>query len=228
MSVLDKDVALAVRWSTAERVRALKRIVSRKSIEKVCLPSLSKRRHCRRLPRWFVVWFVIALALFCRDSYQQVFRWLQRFRPKGTPGRSTLCEARKSVGVAPLRRLAEAVIELLAQPDTPRTHYAGLRLMALARISHRPQRMDGEAGRAHDARAGVAAKEGADLNASPVEAGDLMWRESFFPSGRGPSAPAVVEGEVPAGSACHSGASCSGRAAQRRARFACTRANNSR
>jgi hypothetical protein len=131
MSVLDKDVELAVRWSTAERVRALKRIVSKKSIEKACLPSLSKRRHCRRLPRWFVVWFVIALALFCRDSYQQVFRWLQRFRPKGTPGRSTLCEARKSVGVAPLRRLAEAVIELLAQPDTPRTHYAGLRLMAL-------------------------------------------------------------------------------------------------
>lgn len=131
MSVIDKDVAVAVRWSTAERVQALKRIVGQKSIEKACLPSACKHRHCRRLPRWFVVWFVIALALFGRDSYQQVFRWLHRFRPRGTPGRSTLCEARKSVGVAPLRRLAEAVIELLAQPDTPRTHYAGLRLMAL-------------------------------------------------------------------------------------------------
>jgi hypothetical protein len=131
MSVIDKDVDVSVRWSTAERVQALKRIVSKKSIEKACLQPSSKHRHCRRLPRWFVVWFVIALALFCRDSYQQVFRWLHRFRPLGTPGRSTLCEARKSVGVAPLRRLAEAVIELLAQPDTPRTHYAGLRLMAL-------------------------------------------------------------------------------------------------
>jgi hypothetical protein len=131
MSVLDKDGDLAVRWSTAERVSALKRIVAKKSIEKACLQSSRQHGYCSRLPRWFVVWFVIAMALFCRDSYEQVFRWLQRFRPKGTPGRSTLCEARKSVGPAPLRRLAEAVIELLAQPDTPQTHYAGLRLMAL-------------------------------------------------------------------------------------------------
>lgn len=131
MSVLDRDVDVGVRWSTAERVQALKRIVCKKSIEKVCWQSSGKHRYCRRLPRWFVVWFVIALALFCRDSYRQVFRWLHRFRPRGTPGRSTLCEARKSVGVSPLRRLAEAVIELLAQPDMPRTHYAGLRLMAL-------------------------------------------------------------------------------------------------
>jgi hypothetical protein len=131
MSVIDKDVGVAVRWSTAERVYALKRIVSKKSIEKVCLQTRRRQRYCRRLPRWFVVWFVIALGLFCRDSYRQVFRWLQRYRRGSTPGRSTLCEARKSVGVAPFRRLAEMMIELLAQPDTPRSHYAGMRLMAL-------------------------------------------------------------------------------------------------
>ena len=131
MSVIDKDVDVALRWSTAERVRALKRIVSKKSIERACLQGGCKHRYCRRLPRWFVVWFVIAMGLFCRDSYRQVFRWLQRYSRNGTPGRSTLCEARKSIGVGPLRRLAEAVIELLARPDTPRSHYAGLRLMAV-------------------------------------------------------------------------------------------------
>jgi len=101
MSVLSKDADAVVRWSAAERVRVLKQIVSRKAIAKALRASRCKHRYCRRLPRWFVVWFVIALALFCRDSYRQVFRWLQRFRPKSTPGRSTLCEARKSVGVAP-------------------------------------------------------------------------------------------------------------------------------
>lgn len=131
MSIIDNDVDVAVQWSTAERVRALKRIVSKKSIEKVCLRSRGPQRYCRRLPRWFVVWFVIAMGLFCRDSYRQVFRWMQRFRKGGTPGRSTLCEARKSVGVAPLRRLAEEVVELLAEPDTPRSFYRGMRLMAL-------------------------------------------------------------------------------------------------
>jgi hypothetical protein len=131
MCVLCKDAGVAVRWSTAERVRALKRIVSLKAIATALNASSRPHRHCRRLPRWFVVWFVIAMALFCRDSYRQVFRWLQRFGKRGTPGRSTLCEARQSVGVGPLRELAHTVIELLAQGDTPGAFYAGMRLMAL-------------------------------------------------------------------------------------------------
>lgn len=120
-----------VRWSTTERVRALKRIVPRKAISKALQSSANKHRYCRRLPRWFMVWYVIALGLCCRDSYRQVFRWSRRFDIKGTPGRSTLCVARQSLGVAPLRRLAEDVIQLQARPDTPHTFYAGLRLMAL-------------------------------------------------------------------------------------------------
>ena len=107
MSVLSKDADVAVRWSTAERVAALKRIVPQAAIRVVLQKAGRGRVPCRRLPRWFVVWFVIAMALFDRDSYQQVFRWLHRFRKGGTPGRSTLCEARHSVGVAPLRLLAE-------------------------------------------------------------------------------------------------------------------------
>jgi hypothetical protein len=131
MSTVSTDADVAVRWSTAERVQALKQIVSRKAIAKALGASRCKHRYCRRLPRWFVVWFIIALALFCRDSYRQVFRWLHRFRSKGTPGRSTLCEARKSVGVAPLRYLAEEVIQLQGQPDMPHAFYAGMRLMAM-------------------------------------------------------------------------------------------------
>jgi hypothetical protein len=131
MSTLSKDGDLAVRWSTAERLQALKQIVSRRAIAKALRPSKSKHRYCRRLPRWFMVWFVIALGLFGRDSYRQIFRWLHRFRPKIIPGRSTLCEARKSVGIAPLRRLANDVIQLQGQPDMPYAFYRGMRLMAV-------------------------------------------------------------------------------------------------
>lgn len=131
MSVLSKDVDVAVRWSTAERARALKRIIPKAAIVSALRKSGRGSAVCRRLPRWFVVWLVIAMALFCRDSYRQVFRWMHRFRKGGTPGRSTLCEARKSVGVAPIRYLAEQVVELQASSDTPRTHYAGMRLMAM-------------------------------------------------------------------------------------------------
>ena len=119
MSVLSKDAEVAVRWSTAERVAALKQIVPQAAIRVVLQKTGRGRVLCRRLPRWFVVWFVIAMGLFCRDSYRPVFRCLHRFRKGGTPGRSTLCEARHSVGVAPLRLLAEQVIQRQARPDTP-------------------------------------------------------------------------------------------------------------
>lgn len=131
MSVLIGDTDVRVRWSTAERVRALKRIVSHASIAKVLRQAGQNSAHCRRLPRWFVIWFVIGMTLFGRDSYRQVFRSLHRYRRNGTPGRSTLCEARKSVGPAPLGRLANEVIELQGTPETPHVFYEGMRLMAL-------------------------------------------------------------------------------------------------
>jgi hypothetical protein len=78
-----------------------------------------------------MVWFLIALGLCCRDCYRQLFRWLQPFRPGAVPGRSTLCEARQRLGIAPLRVLAEPVIRLLGQPSTPGAFYRGMRTMAL-------------------------------------------------------------------------------------------------
>ena len=94
-------------------------------------PDRPRPPHCPRLPAWFMVWFVIALGLFCRDCYRQVFHWLQPFRNGGTPGRSTFCEARKRLGVAPMRLLAEQVIRLQGKPPRPGAFYRGMRTMAL-------------------------------------------------------------------------------------------------
>jgi hypothetical protein len=131
MNTLSTDAATLAQWPAAERVRALKRIIPRAKVQAVLRGTGHARRRYLRLPAWFMVWFVIALGLFCRDSYRQVFKWLQPFRRRGTPGRSTLCEARQRLGVAPLQRLARQVIELQATPDTPGAFYDGLRLMGL-------------------------------------------------------------------------------------------------
>jgi Insertion element 4 transposase N-terminal/Transposase DDE domain len=132
MSVLDRDLERGgLRWSACERVQALKRIVTKRSISIALGRAGRGKRHCRRVSRPFMVWFVIAMGLFCRDSYQQVFRWLVPFKVSTAPGRSTLCEARQSIGPGPLRRLAHSVVELLAKADTPRAFYAGMRLMAI-------------------------------------------------------------------------------------------------
>jgi hypothetical protein len=125
------EAAALAQWPTAERLRALKRLIPRARIQAVLRRTGQARRRYLRLPAWFMVWFVIALGLFCRDSYRQVFKWLQPFRRQGTPGRSTFCEARQRLGVAPLRQLAQQVVELQATPQTPGAFYRGLRLMAL-------------------------------------------------------------------------------------------------
>jgi hypothetical protein len=78
-----------------------------------------------------MVWFVVALGLLATACYRAVFRWLQPFAPGRTPGRSSLCMARRRLGVAPLRRLTEAVLRPLAAADTPGAFHAGLRLLAL-------------------------------------------------------------------------------------------------
>src|SRR3954452_13201275 len=57
--------------------------------------------------------------------------WLQPFRKGGTPRRTTLCEARKRLGIAPMRLLAEQVIQLQGEPTTPGAFYRGMRTMAL-------------------------------------------------------------------------------------------------
>src|SRR5713226_1922053 len=127
MNSLSTDARTLMQWPTAERVRALKRIIPRAKIQEVLRHTGHARRRYLRLPAWFMVWFVIALGLFCRDSYRQVFKWLQPFRRKGTPGRSTFCEARQRLGVAPLHGLAQQVVQLPAVPATPDAFYQGLR-----------------------------------------------------------------------------------------------------
>src|ERR1700736_6423518 len=101
MNSLCTDAGTLAQWPTAERLRALKRIIPRAQVQAVLRRTGHARRRYLRLPAWFMVWFVIALGLFCRDSYRQVFKWLQPFRRKGTPERSTFCEARQRLGVAP-------------------------------------------------------------------------------------------------------------------------------
>jgi hypothetical protein len=117
--------------SRAYRLNALKRIIPRAKVKQILRKTRRDRAYCARLPALFMVFFVLALGLFCNDSYRQVFRWLRRWKKDSVPGRSTLCEARRRLGVAPLVMLAREIIQLLATAATPGAFYRGFRLMAL-------------------------------------------------------------------------------------------------
>jgi len=118
-------------WPTRQRIEALKQLLPREVLAQVAAESSLPSSFCRRLPNWFMLWFVVAIGLFSRDCYRQVFKWLQPFRKTGTPGRSTLCMARLRLGVAPLRRLLERAVGLLATPATPDAFHRQYRLMGL-------------------------------------------------------------------------------------------------
>ena len=117
--------------STRQRLTALKRIIPASKVTAALKQAKGGRTHCCRTPDTFMIWFVIALGLFCGDCYRQIYRWLMPWKRGGVPGRSTLCEARRRLGVAPLVKLAQGVVELLGTPRTPGCFYHGLRRMAI-------------------------------------------------------------------------------------------------
>jgi hypothetical protein len=88
-------------------------------------------RRCR-LTREVIFWVILAMGLLTDLPIRQVYKYARRLRPaEPTPGRSALCLARQRLGVAPLRRLFERVVRVLATPQTPGAFYKGWRLMAM-------------------------------------------------------------------------------------------------
>jgi Transposase DDE domain/Insertion element 4 transposase N-terminal len=126
-----KEAARLASWSTRQRLTALKRIIPLKKVKAALRRAGRGQTFCPRTCDGFMVWFVVALGLFCTDCYRQLYRWLVPWKKGDVPGRSTLCEARQRLGVRALVVLAAEVIQLLARPATPGAFYDGLRLMAV-------------------------------------------------------------------------------------------------
>ena len=88
-------------------------------------------RRCS-LTREVIFWVVLAMGLLTELPLRQLFKACRRLRAgETTPHRSSLCLARQRLGVAPVRRLFEQVVRLLATPQTPGAFFHEWRLMAL-------------------------------------------------------------------------------------------------
>jgi Insertion element 4 transposase N-terminal/Transposase DDE domain len=121
----------AVALARAQRLNALYRIIPRDKVKRILARTGRHRVSCSRLPAVFMVYFLLAMGLFCTDCYRQVFRWLRPWKKGTVPGRSTLCEARRRLGLVPLVKLAREVVKLLAEPHTQGAFHRGMRLMAI-------------------------------------------------------------------------------------------------
>jgi hypothetical protein len=69
---INKEIArIAQEQPTQDRLRGLKRIIPAGTIKSI-LKKTHQTAYCSRLPKWFMVWFVIALGLFNSNSYRPI------------------------------------------------------------------------------------------------------------------------------------------------------------
>lgn len=115
------------------------RVYRRDLVDEVIAETRSKEKRARLLPARLVVYYVIALALFFGEAYEEVMRrmigglrfvsaWERAWR---VPTPSALCQARQRLGEAPLRRLFEQAAVPLATPATIGAWLGRWRLMAI-------------------------------------------------------------------------------------------------
>lgn len=115
-----------------DRLAGLHQVIQPELVQQVLLETgRINPRRCQ-LTHEVTLWIVLAMAILTDLPIRQVFKYARRFRlGELTPDRSNLCEARKRLGVAPLRRLFYEVAGPLATPDTPGAFYKGLRLVGI-------------------------------------------------------------------------------------------------
>jgi hypothetical protein len=117
----------------------LTRLVTRELVDDVLAVTGRREQRKRLLPARVVVYFVLALALFYGDSYEEVMRKLVQGlsflaiwkREWHVPTASALAQARERLGSEPLRELFERVAVPCAQLSTAGAWAGGRRLMAI-------------------------------------------------------------------------------------------------
>lgn len=117
----------------------LTRLVTRELVDDVLVSTRRKEQRKRLLPARVVVYFVMAMALFSGDSYEEVMRklaqglsWLAIWKREWrVPSSSALAQARERLGSEPLKELFERAAVPCAELSTAGAWLGGRRLMAV-------------------------------------------------------------------------------------------------
>lgn len=112
-------------------LRGLSRLVPEQRLAAILSRCGRASQRRRRLPAESVAWLVIAMALFAADSIPKVWRRLHPTRDEPEPDDSAFTQARRRLGVAPLRQLFLETACPMATHQTIGAFYRGWRLMGL-------------------------------------------------------------------------------------------------
>ena len=115
-----------------DRLAGLEQVISSKSVQQALLATGRVGQRACQLTHEVTLWIVLAMSVLTDLPIRQVFKHARRLRVgEKSPHRSSLCVARKRLGVAPLRELFAIIVRPLAEPDTPGAFYRGFHLVAI-------------------------------------------------------------------------------------------------
>jgi Transposase DDE domain/Insertion element 4 transposase N-terminal len=112
-------------------LRGLSRLVPEQRLAAILSRCGRASQRRRRLPAESVVWLVVAMALFAADLIPKVWRRLHPTREEPEPDDSAFTQARRRLGVAPLRQLFLETARPMATHQTIGASYRGRRLLGL-------------------------------------------------------------------------------------------------
>ncbi len=115
-----------------DRLVLLQQVIGPKGIQQALEDTACFDFRACVLTREVTFWVVLAMGIFTELPLRQVFKACRQLRAgERTPHRSSLCVARRRLGLAPVRCLFQRTARLLATPRTPGAFYHDWRLMAL-------------------------------------------------------------------------------------------------
>lgn len=115
-----------------DRLAGLEKVITPDQITQALVATNRLNAPQCKLTHEVMLWVVLAMGLFTNVPIRQVFKLARRMRKEEkSPPRSSLCEARKRLGVAPVKYLHEHTVKPLARPDTPGAFWRGWRWVGI-------------------------------------------------------------------------------------------------
>jgi hypothetical protein len=113
-----------------DRLAGLEHIISQETMRQALQDANRVNGRSCTLTHEIMLWVVLAMGVLTDLPIRQVFKHARRLRAgEKSPGRSSLCEGRKRLGVEPARLVYRNVVRPLAKPDSPGAFYRGFRLI---------------------------------------------------------------------------------------------------
>jgi hypothetical protein len=118
--------------TVVDRLAGLRQVIRPEDIQQALDATGRHNPRACCLTHEVMLWVVLAMGILTELPIRQVFKHARRVRRgEATPRRSSLCEGRKRLGIAPVRHLFAQVVRPLAGPDTPGCFYQGWHLVAV-------------------------------------------------------------------------------------------------